>query len=245
MNPQNSKTVSKVYIVGAGPGDCSLLTLKAFRLIKKAEVMIYDYLISPEIVKLAKRGCILVPHERGSTSTERVETFKKTVLKYHGKKRTIIRLHTGDPMLFGMGNEEVSFLREHGIWYEVVPGITSALGVPTSVGLPITSRGISSSVVIFNGHPLTQNEINWNLLAKMEGTLVALMGVSGAEQISSNLIRAGLDRMTPVCIISDGTLKTQKIATGALHELKALIEGNSIKAPAVIVIGPVVKSLTA
>lgn len=243
MSAKRSKTVSRVYIVGAGPGDSSLLTLKAYRLIKRAQVMIYDYLISPEIVRMARKGCVLVSHERGSTSTERVEVFKKTVLEYHGKKRTIVRLHTGDPMLFGMGNEEVSFLREHGIKYEVVPGITSALGVPSSVGLPITSREISSSVVIFNGHPLNQNEISWDLLAKIGGTLVALMGVSGAELISDNLIRSGLDRMTPVCVISDGTLKTQKVAIGALHELKAVIERNGIRAPAVIIIGPVVKLL--
>ncbi|MCL4343374.1 MAG: uroporphyrinogen-III C-methyltransferase [Nitrososphaerota archaeon] len=240
-----SRKVSKVYIVGAGPGDRSLLTLKAFRLIKKAEVMIYDYLISPDIIRLAKKGCILVSHERGSTSLERVETFKKTVLEYYDKKSTIVRLHTGDPMLFGMGNEEVSFLREHGITYEVVPGITSALGVPASVGLPITSRGISSSAVIFNGHPINQNEINWDSLAKMDGTLIALMGVSGADQISKNLIGAGLDRLTPVCIISNGTLKTQKVSFGVLYELKALIDRDCIRAPAVIVIGKVARSLNA
>ncbi|MEM3289431.1 MAG: uroporphyrinogen-III C-methyltransferase [Conexivisphaerales archaeon] len=241
----NLNLQTKVYIVGAGPGDRSLLTLKAFRLVKKADVMIYDYLIPQDIITLAKKGCILVSHKHGSTSSERIEAFKKTVLEYYNKKSTIIRLHTGDPMLFGMGNEEVNFLREHGITFEVVPGITSALGVPSSVGLPITSRGISSSVVIFNGHPINQNEINWNLLAKMDGTLIVLMGVSGAGQISDNLINAGLDSQTPVCIISNGTLKTQKVAIGTLNELKALIDSNCIQAPAVIIIGRVVKFLNA
>ncbi len=239
------QSADKVYIVGAGPGDKSLLTLKAYRLIRKAEVLIYDYLISEDIIRLAKKDCMLINHKRNSTSLERLETFKSAVLKFYTKKGPIVRLHTGDPMLFGMGNEEVIFLKEQGINFEVVPGITSALGVPSSVGIPITSRGISSSVVIFNGHPISQNEIDWGSLARINGTLIALMGVSNASNIASNLINSGLDPHVPVCVISDGTLKTQRVSVGALQELGELIARDGIRSPAVIVIGNVVKSLKA
>jgi len=239
------QSAEKVYIVGAGPGDKSLLTLKAYRLIRKAEVLIYDYLISEDIIRLAKKGCILINHKRNSTSQERLETFKNAILKFYAKKGPIVRLHTGDPMLFGMGNEEVMFLKEQGINFEVVPGITSALGVPSSVGIPITSRGISSTVVIFNGHPISQNEINWDSLARINGTLISLMGVSNASIIACNLIKNGLDPHVPVCVISDGTLKTQRVSVGTLQELGELIARDNIRPPAVIVIGDVVKSLKA
>jgi uroporphyrinogen III methyltransferase/synthase len=233
----------KVYIVGAGPGDKSLLTLKAYKLIKEAGVLIYDYLIPHEIIELANKGCILVPHKRGSTSAERLETFKKSVLKYYDKKNVIVRLHTGDPMLFGMGKEEIDFLKEHKIKYEVVPGITSALGVPSRVGLPVTSRGLSSTVVIFSGHTINENEINWNYLAKIDGTLIALMGISEINKITNNLINAGLDEGTPSCIISNGTLDNQRVVFGELKQLGELIARERITAPAVIVIGKVVKSI--
>ncbi|MGC8558374.1 MAG: uroporphyrinogen-III C-methyltransferase [Nitrososphaeria archaeon] len=239
----NSKETGKVYIVGAGPGDKLLLTLKAHWLIKEAEVLIYDYLIPHEIIELANDKCILVSHRRGSTSAERFEAFKKNVLKYYNEKNTIVRLHTGDPMLFGMGNEEIMFLKKHEIKYEVVPGITSAIGVPSSVGLPVTSRGLSSTVVIFSGHTINQNEIKWDSLAKIEGTLIALMGVSEIDKITSNLINAGLDEKTPSCIISNGTLNNQKVVYGELKQLGNLIAREHITAPAVIVIGKVVKSL--
>lgn len=239
----NHEEAGKVYIVGAGPGDKSLLTLKAHQLIKEAGVLIYDYLIPHEIIELAKEGCILVPHKRGSTSTERLETFKKSVLKYYDKKNVIVRLHTGDPMLFGMGKEEIDFLKEHRIKYEVVPGITSALGVPSRVGLPVTSRGLSSTVVIFSGHTINENEINWNYLAKIDGTLIALMGISEINKITNNLINAGLDGETPSCIISNGTLNNQRVVCGELKQLGELIARDHITAPAVIVIGKVVKSI--
>ncbi len=230
-----------VYIVGSGPGNKGLLTLAGYRALKNAEVLIYDYLIPDQIIKIAPEGCIKIPHEKGETANQRQKKFEEAVLNYCKIKKIIVRLQIGDPFLFGRGDEEIKFLRKNRIRYRVIPGITSAIGVPTYIGLPVTARGISSSVTIINGHPLKDEEINWEAVVKTGGTLVIMMGISNSEKISSELIRNGMKPMTPVCIISNGTTKNQKVIFTYLDNLTSEIKNKRITSPGVIIVGKVVQ----
>ncbi len=230
-----------VYIVGSGPGSKNLLTLAGYKVLKKAEVLIYDYLIPEQIISIAPKGCIKIPHKKGETAEQRQKNFEEAVLNYCNSKKIIVRLQIGDPFLFGRGDEEIKFLKKNRIRYKVIPGITSAIGVPTYVGLPVTARGVSSSVTIINGHPLNDEEINWEAVAKTRGTLVIMMGISNSEKISSELINNGLEPTTPVCVISNGTTKNQKVIFTELSKLPFDIKAKEISSPGIIIVGNVVK----
>lgn len=234
----------KVYIVGAGPGNPGLLTLAARDAIAQADVIIYDYLLPETLLSYARPKCVKIKHTPGSTSAERLEAFKRVVSESCKDGAVIVRLHNGDPFIFGMGNEEVAYLDKEGVPYEVIPGITSATGVPSYVGLPLTSRGISSSVVIVNGHPISPDEINWKALVEIRGTLVFLMGIGTAGLISKSLIEAGADPEAPCCAISRGTLEGQKVLLTKLGDLEEAIKREGIRPPGVIVIGRVVETLS-
>lgn len=230
-----------VYIVGSGPGNKDLLTLAGYKILKKAEVLIYDYLIPDQIINIAPKECIKIPHKKGETAEQRQKDFEDAVLNYCDAKKIIVRLQSGDPFLFGRGDEEIKFLKRNKIRYKVIPGITSAIGVPTYIGLPVTARGVSSSVTIINGHPLKDKEINWNAVVKTRGTLVIMMGISNSEKISSELMRNGLKPTTPVCVISNGTKKNQRVIFTDLIKLPFDIKDKGISSPGIIIVGSVVK----
>jgi uroporphyrin-III C-methyltransferase len=230
-----------VYIVGSGPGHKDLLTIMGYKVLKKAEVLIYDYLIPNEIIDIAPSDCIKIPHQKGETAEQRQKKFEDAVLNYCKTKKVIVRLQIGDPFLFGRGDEEIKFLRKNKIKFRVIPGVTSAIGVPTYVGLPVTSRGISSSVTIINGHPLKEGEINWEALKNVGGTIVIMMGISNSEKISSELIKNGFDPETPVCVISNGTTKYQRVLLTDLINMPSEIKKNKISPPGIIIVGKVVK----
>lgn len=234
-----------VYIVGGGPGNKGLLTLAAYRALKKAEVLIYDYLIPDNIIKIAPSSCIKIPHERGEDSYQRQKKFEDAVNKYCGVKEIIVRLHSGDPFLFGRGDTEIMFLKKNNIKYKIIPGITSAIGVPSYAGIPVTARGISSTLAIINGHPIKEDEINWDALAKLGGTIVILMGISNSEKIASALINSGLPPNTPACVISNGTMKNQRVLLTNLHDLPSKIKSEGISPPGIIIIGKVVQEFLA
>ncbi|WP_457621198.1 uroporphyrinogen-III C-methyltransferase [Persephonella sp.] len=230
----------KVYIVGAGPGDPELLTVKAYKLIQKADVILYDRLINPEILLMAKPECelVYVGKEDGKHIMEQ-DKINFLLQDFVKKYKIVLRLKGGDPFVFGRGGEEALFLEEQGIEYEIVPGITSAIAVPAYAGVPVTHRGISSSFAVITGHGHKGQfpDINWKSLAGI-GTLIFLMGVSNREKIAQNLIEAGRDPKEPVIFIEKGTTKEQKSIESTL---KDVAEGKvTVYPPAIFLIGDVV-----
>jgi uroporphyrinogen III methyltransferase/synthase len=236
--------VGKVYIVGAGPGDPELITIKAARLIGSADVLLYDRLVSEETISLAKEGCelIYVGKHPGESSTTQ-ERINEMLVEKAQEGGSIVRLKGGDPFLFGRGGEEAQVLSREGISYEVVPGITSAISVPAYAGIPVTQRHIASSVAFITGHEAstkTKGTVEWERIAQSVDTLVVMMGIRNLGNIVERLINGGRDPKTPVAIIENGTTKKQRTITGTLEtiEVKARIEG--IKPPAITIIGKVV-----
>jgi uroporphyrin-III C-methyltransferase len=236
--------VGKVYIVGAGPGDPELITIKAARLIGSADVILYDRLVSEETISLAKEGCELIyvgKHPGESNTTQ--ERINEMLVEKAQEGGSIVRLKGGDPFLFGRGGEEAQVLSREGISYEVVPGITSAISVPAYAGIPVTQRHIASSVAFITGHEAstkTKGTVEWERIAQSVDTLVVMMGIRNLGNIVERLINGGRDPKTPVAIIENGTTKKQRTITGTLEtiEVKARIEG--IKPPAITIIGKVV-----
>ncbi len=235
----------KVYLIGAGPGDPDLLTLKAYKIIKKSDVVLYDRLIDKSILKKIPKGIkkILVGKSPGEDSDILQNKINELIEKYYNEGKIVVRLKSGDPFLFGRGGEELEFMKQRNIDFEVIPGITSAIGVPTYIKLPLTHRNYSSSVMIIPGHLKRNNVINWEIVSKFDGTIVILMGISNIEEIMNNLISHGKDENTPVCVIHYGTTKKQKIVKGNLKNIVEIVKKNKIKAPGIIVIGKVVDLL--
>ncbi|MEW6655934.1 MAG: uroporphyrinogen-III C-methyltransferase [Aquificota bacterium] len=234
--------MGKVYLVGAGPGDPELLTLKALRLIKSAEVILYDRLINQEILLFAKPECelVYVGKEDGKHTIEQ-EKINELLLRYAHTKEVVVRLKGGDPFIFGRGGEEALFLAEHGIEFEIVPGVSSFYSVPAYAGIPITFRGISSSFAVITGHEDPKKEkssIDWESL-KGINTLIVLMGVSRRKEIAKRLIEAGRDPKEPVAFIENGTTERQKVILTDLYELST--NPPEVNPPAIMVVGSVVR----
>jgi len=235
----------KVYLIGAGPGDPDLMTLKAWKIIKKCDVILYDRLIDPSIVKKLpeKIEKISVGKKKGEDSDIQQKRINELIKMYYDNGKIVARLKGGDPFLFGRGGEEAVFMRENNIDFEVIPGITSAIGVPTNVGLPLTHRDYSSSVLIVPGHMREGNRLDWRAISNIDGTLVILMGASKLGEIINNLVSNGKDAKTPICIIQNGTTKKEKLIKGNLENILEIARKKKIRAPVVIVIGKVVDLL--
>lgn len=234
----------KVYLVGAGPGDPELLTKKAEKLIKKAEVILYDQLVGEAIHKLFPKNAkvINVGKRAGKHRFEQRE-INKMLIKYAKQGKVVVRLKGGDPYLFGRGGEEAEELVKAGVKVEVVPGITSAIAVPAYAGIPVTHRDFASAVTFITGHEEASKEkekLNWEAIAKLQGTLVILMGIGRLEENIKALLNHGRDPRTPVAIIERGTTREQRITTGNLKNIAAIARKRNVKPPAVIVIGEVV-----
>ena len=234
--------MGKVYIVGAGPGDPELLTLKALRLIKSAEVILYDRLINQEILLFAKPDCelVYVGKEDGKHTIEQ-EKINELLLRYAHTREVVVRLKGGDPFIFGRGGEEALFLAEHSIEFEIVPGVSSFYSVPAYAGIPITFRGISSSFAVITGHEDPRKErssIDWESL-KGINTLIVLMGVSRRKEIARRLIEIGRDPKEPVAFIENGTTERQRVILTDLYELST--NPPEVSPPAIMVVGSVVR----
>ena len=234
--------MGKVYLIGAGPGDPELLTLKALRLIKSADVILYDRLINQEILLFAKPECelVYVGKEDGKHTIEQ-EKINELLLKYAHTREVVVRLKGGDPFIFGRGGEEALFLVEHGIEFEVVPGVSSFYSVPAYAGIPITFRGISSSFAVITGHEDPKKEkssIDWESL-KGINTLIVLMGVSRRKEIARRLIEIGRDPKEPVAFIENGTTERQRVILTDLYELST--NPPEVSPPAIMVVGSVVR----
>lgn len=232
---------AKVYLVGTGPGDPDLLTVKAHRLLQTADVVIYDRLVSDAILDQIPSGVskIYVGKKTGNHTLPQNE-INQLLLKLAESKRTIVRLKGGDPFIFGRGSEEAIILSVHNIPFEIVPGITAAAACSTYAGIPLTHRGLSQGVQIVTGHSQADKplELNWKTLADENKTIVIYMGLANIELISKKLIIAGLCKNTPAAAIQNGTTSQQKRVISSLEKLA--VDTSSLQAPVIFVIGKVV-----
>ena len=234
-----------VYLVGAGPGDPELLTLKALRLIKNCDALVHDALIPDEITKEAGKNTEIfhVGKRAGKCSVPQAET-NDLILKLAKEGKNVVRLKGGDPFVFSRGGEEVSILEKNGISVEIVPGITSGIAAPTYFGIPLTHRDAASSVTFVTGHERVDKEkktVNWRDLAKSSDSLVIFMGIKNIEFIVEELILGGLDKSTKCAVIQEATLKNQKCLIEKLDNLPDKIKDKEFLAPSIIIIGKIVE----
>lgn len=235
--------MGKAFIVGAGPGDPELITVKAIKCIQKADVILYDRLVNPELLKEAKHDCHLIYcGKQPNFHTLQQETINHLLVKYTKQGKNVVRLKGGDPFVFGRGAEEVEALVENGLPVEVVPGITAGVAAPAYAGIPITYRELGSSFAIVTGHKPKgkPSDINWKSLATAVDTLVIYMGVTNLPYICEELMKHGKKEDTPVAIIQQGTTMAQRTVTGTLSSIVDLVEKEGIQNPAIIIVGEVV-----
>lgn len=233
----------KAYIIGAGPGDFELLTIKAKRIIENSDCIVYDRLISEDILRLAKKDAELIYLGKGNTEGGLIQDeINQTLVKKCLDGKNVARVKGGDPFVFGRGGEEIEALVKNGIDFEVIPGITSSISVPAYAGIPVTHRGLARSFHVFTGHTMENGKWhNFENIAKLEGTLVFLMGVKNLDLIVGDLIKYGKKNKTPVAIIEKGATKNQRVTVGTLENILELVEKNKILPPAITIIGEVVE----
>ncbi len=233
-----------VYLIGAGPGDPGLLTLKAKACIENADVVVYDYLASPHLLNHAKEGAeIIYVGKKGGDHTLSQDKISQLIADKGLAGSTVARLKGGDPFIFGRGGEEAELLIDQGVPFEIVPGVTSAIAAPAYAGIPLTHREHASSVSLITGHedPLKpESSIRWDALAKSGSTLVFLMGVKNLANITGKLIENGKSPDTPVALVRWGTTAKQVTVTGTLTTIVDVVKKAGLKAPAVTVVGDVV-----
>lgn len=239
-HPLNKST--QVFLVGAGPGDPELLTLKAYKVIRAAEVVLYDRLVSPEILALIpdKAEKVYVGKARANHSLAQ-DTISQLLVDYANAGKITVRLKGGDPFIFGRGGEELELLAKNHVQFEVVPGITAASGCAAYSGIPLTHRDYSQSVRFITGHLKSgQVNLNWKELALDQQTLVFYMGLVGLDEISNQLIKFGRNASTPIAIVEKGTTPDQKVHISTLGEVNNLLASTDIHPPTLIIIGEVV-----
>jgi uroporphyrin-III C-methyltransferase len=231
-----------VFLVGAGPGDPELITLKGLRSLRKADVVVYDRLICPDLLDEAPLQAerVFVGKASGHHSMKQ-EEINALLITYARRGCIVVRLKGGDPFVFGRGGEEALALAQAGIPFEVVPGVSSAIAVPAYAGIPVTQRGLASSVTIVTGHEQCgPSSVDWEALARVGGTLVILMGVETLPHITQRLLNGGLHPDTPAAVIQQGTVPQQHVVTDTLAGIAERARIAKIQSPAVVVIGAVV-----
>ena len=244
MNGTKNKSKGKVYICGAGPGNPDLITKRCWDLLKKCDIILYDRLVGREILELIPENTpkVYVGRSSGDPTINQVKT-NQVMLQYALEGKKVLRLKGGDPFIFGRGGEEAEFLNENAVDFEIIPGISSAIGSAVYSGIPLTHRQYSSSVAIVTGHEdptKKERSIQWDKLATAVDTIVILMGVENLESIIKNLINHGLSTDTKIAVIQNGTLKQQKVIIGNFNNIRKKMNDASLKPPAVIIIGDVV-----
>lgn len=232
----------KVYLIGAGPGDAGLITKKGYDKLHKSNVVVYDRLANPELLdELDEDTKLIYVGKTAKNHTKTQDEINEILYKEAKNGNIVARLKGGDPYVFGRGGEEGEYLFDRGIEFEEIPGITSAIGGLAYSGIPITHRGIATSFHVITGHLKDEkDELNFEALAKLDGTLVFLMGVSNLEKIATNLMNYGKDKNTKAALINWGTTYKQKVVEGTLENIYEKALENDIKPPSLIVIGNVV-----
>ena len=232
-----------MFLVGAGPGDPELLTLRALHLIQKADVCIYDNLVSKEILELVRRDAhmIYAGKLRNNHTIEQKE-INKLLVTYANKGLRVLRLKGGDPFMFGRGGEEISELMTKKIKFQVVPGITAATGVSAYAGIPLTHRDYSQSCIFITGHEKNgELNINWNNLTNENQTIVIYMGLNSLPIIVQNLIDSGMKKNMPIALVQEGTTENQTVVVSTISRVNSKILKTDIQSPVIIIIGEVVK----
>ncbi len=232
----------KVWLVGAGPGDASLITVKGLHCIRHAEVIIHDRLVNSELLAQAPASCLII--DVGKTLGHHPvhqEQINALLVKHAGEGRQVMRLKGGDPYVFGRGGEEAEQLAKDGLTFEIVPGISSAIGGLAYAGIPVTHRHYASSFHIVTSHMCQGNDPqNWHALAQIKGTLIILMGMTRLTEICQQLIEGGMFAGTPVAVVMYASQSRQQIAKGTLTDIHLKVERQKLHAPALIVVGEVV-----
>ncbi len=226
-----------VALVGAGPGDPGLLTRRGAELLAAADVVVYDRLVAPELLELARDGAELVDVGKGPGQSGRQSDINELLVARGRSGRRVVRLKGGDPFVFGRGGEEAEALRRAGLDVEVVPGVSSAFAAPAAAGIPVTHRAVSTSVTVVTGHggDPSSGGVDWDVLGRLDGTLVVLMGMASRATVAERLLAAGRPPGTPVAVVRWGTTDRQEVARTTLDRLA----GVELDAPAAIVIGDV------
>lgn len=233
----------KVYLIGAGPGDHKLITLKGMEKIKKADVVLYDRLANPKLLNYAKDDAEIIyvgkaPDNHAYTQEE----INELLVQKAKEGKTVARLKGGDPLVFGRGGEEAKRLYEENIDFEFIPGVTSAISVPAYAGIPVTHRNVSTSFHVITGSEDPTKEektVQYEALAKVEGTLIFLMGIKNLKKITSELIKYGKDETTPVAVVMRGSTSKQRMVKGTLDSIYDVVLKNNIKNPSIIIVGEV------
>jgi len=241
---QETNARGKVYLVGAGPGDPELITVKGLRCLQRAEVVVYDRLVNSALLDDAPASAqrIFVGKQPGRCSL-RQEEINALLIEQARLGKIVVRLKGGDPCVFGRGGEEALALALAGILFEIVPGISSAIAAPAYAGIPVTYRGQSGILTIVTGHEAagdSPSPVDWEALAKLDSTLVILMGMSTLPAISQKLLQGGMAPSLPAAVIEQGTVPQQRVITGTLAGIAAQAAAAGLRSPAVIVIGRVV-----
>lgn len=235
----------KVYIVGAGPGDPELITLKAMKKLKQADVVVYDRLISFELLTYCRPGCekIFVGKESGYHPIEQ-ERIIEILIRKSKSGLAVVRLKGGNPFVFGRGSEEAEALKKAGIEFEIIPGITSGLSAPIYAGIPITHRGLITQCVLITAHESPgkpETQVEWAKLAKLKNAnLIIYMGASRIDKICNELIKHGMDPAMPAAVIENGTLPEQRTITARLDEISGEFKKYNFHSPVIIMISPTV-----
>ncbi|WP_227815638.1 uroporphyrinogen-III C-methyltransferase [Nitrogeniibacter aestuarii] len=231
-----------VYLVGAGPGDAELLTLRADSIIRQADVVVYDNLVGDEVMARVPSSCERIyVGKKAANHTMRQEDICALLVRLAQENKRVLRLKGGDPYVFGRGGEEAETLVDAGISFEVVPGVTAASGIGSYAGIPLTHRDHAQSVVFATGHKKEGPvDLDWAALARPMQTVVIYMGVSRIEEIARRMVAYGLPRTTPAAIVRRGTLPDQRVLVATLADLAEKAEAAGIKPPALMIIGTVV-----
>ncbi|CDF83310.1 Uroporphyrinogen-III C-methyltransferase [Pseudomonas knackmussii B13] len=232
----------KVWLVGAGPGDPELLTLKAAKALAQAEVVLIDDLVNPQVLEHCPAARVMRVGKRGGCRSTPQDFIQRLMLRYARQGRRVVRLKGGDPCIFGRGGEEAAWLEARGVCCELVNGITSGLAAATNCGIPLTLRGISRGVTLVTAHTQDDSEPNWSALAQSGTTLVVYMGVARLGEVRDGLLAGGMRAGMPVALIENASLPQQRECRSSLARMQADALAFGLRSPAILVIGEVAAS---